>query len=186
MLDSIPKWVLAAGIAVLLFLALAGSRWLLTPSERGAVSVQNIYEELAASLAQDQLLPLQGEDELLMAFAGIAVATGQLSEPQSLGGGMRELRLGRVLRGVAANGEVDELWVNPQQWRDVQAGSLRESLQALSRLSLNKQAATTQASRSMPVLQTSFNFTATVRSETYVFTPYFTGQKCDQILVKRQ
>ena len=158
MLDSIPKWVLAAGVAVLLFLVLAGSRWLLTPSERGAISVQDAYDELAASLTQDGLLPFQDEDELLMAFAGIAVATGQLSEPQSLSNGMKEIRLGQVLRGVAANGQIEELWLNPQDWREIQAGRLREALRLSSRSTLRKQAGTTQGSKSLPVMQASFSF----------------------------
>ena len=186
MIDSITKWVLAAGIAVLLFLVLDGSRWLLTPSERGAVSVQNSYDELAASLAQENLLPLQDEDVLLMAFAGLAISTGQISEPLSLGGGVRELNFGQVIRGVSANGQVNELWLDPQRWREVNAGRLREALQVISRLPLSKQAGTTQGSKSMPVMSTSFQFSATVRSETYIFTPFFDGQKCNRVRIKRE
>jgi len=185
MLESLPRWALIAGAAVLLFAALAGSRWILSPRERGAVSVQATYDELAAALEQQKLLPLPDEDTALMSLANLMIGSGQLSEPQSTGSGAMEVKLGRVLRAVIVNGQVSELWLEPPYWREVQAGDLREALHTLSRLSLSKQAITSQGAGRPTAMQTSFNFTAIAGSEVFTFTPYFQGQTCSQILVKR-
>jgi hypothetical protein len=79
-----------------------------------------------------------------------------------------------------------ELRLNPQRWREVQPGELREALRTLARLPLRKQAGTAQGTNQLAVQPTSFDFAATVSTETYVFTPYFAGQQCNQVLVKRQ
>jgi hypothetical protein len=183
--EGVPKWALVAGAALLLFVILAGSRWLLTPRERGAVSVQQTYDELAAALEQEKLLPLQDEDTLLMAFANLMIGSGQLNEPQSTGSGALEVKLGQVLRAVIINGQVSELWLEPPHWREVRAGDLRETLHAISRLPLRKQAGTSQAAGRPAGQATNFSFTAMAGSEVYTFTPYFQGQNCSQILVKR-
>lgn len=186
MLDNIPKWALAAGAAVLLFAALAASRWIFTPGERGAVSVQGSYDVLAAAMTNDNLLPLQDQDTLLMAVANLMIASGQLREPQTTGAGATEIKLGQVLRATVVDGQVQVLELNPQRWREVQAGELREALHSLARLPLRKQAGTTKVKTPLPVQPTSFNFVVPVGMEAYVFTPYFDGQHCNQIMIKRQ
>lgn len=185
-IDSIPKWALAVGAAALLFAVLAASRWLLSPGERGAVGVQESYNALAAAMENEKLLPLQDEDTLLMAIANLVITSGQLSEPRPSGAGGTEIKLGEVLSAVAVDGQVRELRLNPQRWREIQSGQLRMTLQALAKLPLRKQAGTVHGSRQLPVQATRFDFAVTVGMETYVFTPYFEGQQCNQILIKRQ
>jgi hypothetical protein len=185
-LDSIPRWAIAAGAAILLFAVLVVFRWILVPSERGAVSIQGSYNALGTALASQNLLPLQDEDTLLLSIANLVLTAGQLREPRSVGPGARELRLGQVLKATVVDGQVRQLELNPQRWRELQSGELREALHALARLPLDKQAGTTQGFSALPVQSTKFDFAVPVGGETYVFTPFFEGQHCNQILVQRQ
>jgi len=185
-LENIPKWVLAVGAALLLFAGLAAFRWILVPGERGAFSVQASYDSLATAMVSQNLLPLQDEDTVLMAIANLVVTAGQLREPQATSPGVLKIRLGQVLIATVEDGQVKELELNPQRWRELQSGELREALHTLSRLPLDMQAGTTKGAGRMPVQKTSFDFSVPVGGETYVFTPLFNGQQCNQILVKRQ
>lgn len=187
--ERIPQSVLAVLAAVLIFGGLLSARWLMNPADRGQVSVQECYDELAVALDQAGVLPLRGPDELLMGYASLVVSLSQLSEPQ-MSGGVATLSLATVLSGAATDAGVQELRIRPQQWREVRPGAVRTALRRLSRLPLSKQAATVSGGSSATASgaavgpAANFSFFIRVGTHRYRCIPYFSGQRLTEILIK--
>lgn len=186
--QRLPQTVLAVLAGLLIFGGLLGARWLVHPAERGQLSVQAGYDELAAALSQAGILPLRGEDALLLGYANVVVSLSQLSEPQ-LSGGVTTVALGTALSGAAVDGTVYELRIRPQQWRDLRPGALRTALRKLSQIPLSKQSlASAQAAGSPPggaaAAPPNFDYTVAVGSRSYRCVPYFSAQRLDEILIK--
>jgi len=185
MLENLPRGVLIAGAALLLFAALVGARWVLLPQERGAVSVADTYDELGVALGQAGLLPLAGEDAALLAYAGLTLATGQLTEPQHSAGGQVTTQLGQVLKTLGAEGDIKELWLYPKHWRELKPGELRDKLRQLQRLDLAKQTAAGKRGAGPLGTSSNFYFIVTVGGTDYRITPFFVGDTLDALRVVR-
>ncbi|MBN2083232.1 hypothetical protein JW859_13620 [bacterium] len=183
MLENLPRGVLIAGAALLLFALLLGARWILLPQERGAVSVEAVYDDLGVALDQAGLLPLTDEDAVLMAYANLKLATGQLSEPQHVAGGKVTTQLGQVLRTEGTEGSIRELWAYPQYWRELKPGELREQLRVLMKLDLAKQAAAGKHGSGPGGTSSNFYFVVTVNNTNYRITPFFVGDSLDALRV---
>ena len=186
--ERIPQSVLAVAAGLLIFGGLLGARWLMHPAERGQISVQSAYDELGDALGQAGILPLRGEDALLLGYANVVVSLSQLNEPQ-VGGAVTTVALGMVLSGAAADGTVYELRVRPQQWRDLRPGAPRTALRKLSHIPLSKQSLASAQAASAPggasaAPPQNFDFTISVAGQLYRCVPYFSGERLDEILIK--
>lgn len=185
--QSLPKPALIIAAVVLLFAALMAVRGVMNTASREAADPQIAYDELAVALEDAGLLPLSGEDALLMAFAGL-LNPNKIAVPPGGAGGQSELWLGKVLQGTARDGQITALYLNPQQWRELRPGLLREASRKLAAMSLARQSGA-QTSKSkggvIPAQRTTFDFRCRVGGTYFRFTPRFEGDRCVSIYIRK-
>ena len=187
MTQSLPKPALIITAVVLLFGALMIVRNVMDTASREAADPQIAYDELAVALEDAGLLPLGGEDELLLAYAGL-MNLGKIAVPPSGTGGQNELWLGGVLQGSVRNGRITALYLNPQQWRELRSGLLREASRKLAAMPLVRHSGVQRRKSQggvMPSSRKNFSFTCTVNGISFVFTPRFDGDRCVSIYIRK-
>ncbi|MCH7471494.1 hypothetical protein IIA79_00880 [bacterium] len=152
-----------------MFAVLAGVRWMLLPSERGAANPNDVYQDLADALEDAGVLPFGEEMEMKAALDGLAGQAVEFATARTRGGYMYELEL------------------KPQLWHEIKPGGVRVALRAVSMISLDRQARAAPArggpaDASIPY----FSYLASTSLENYRITPFFERNKCSLLLIERQ
>jgi len=182
MLSNIPKALLIGFIAVILFGTLAGARFVFTPQERGKISPEFAYDQLALALdatGLGLLAPQQAVEVALYKAAKTGTHVGRGTDSD----GNNTLSLSDTLIYHFSDDAVTSITINPQRWREMRDCPLRAALIVIARMPLRRQAGTGKGDGGLPVLRENFTFSTSAGGQVYVFTPRFTGDQCTDILV---
>jgi hypothetical protein len=179
-----PNLAAYLGLSLVIFLLLMAVYWLFIGKPRNKVDISTSYAALITALGSQNLLPPVGDDTMLSSLAGMTLDVRKIRMPQGGSVGLTDMGLGEVLTARVMDAQVFRVELNPQFWRELQPGPLREALRQIARSPLAQQQsspAAIHAQQSSPV----FSFQETFGGQTYDVTPVFDNTDCVMLTISQ-